>query len=117
MTNRERWVWIMAGGAKRARALVACAAGAFAAFLGTADAQTNRTAAQAERERRAESARAERLRAQATTARREVQALDARLVASGQRRAEAEAAANAAEERLTILHQQLQALTARRSQA
>jgi len=104
-------------GAKRARALVACAAGAFAAFLGTADAQTNRTAAQADRERRAETARAERLRAQATAARREVQALDARLVASGQRRAEAEAAATAAEQRLTSLHQQLQALTAQRSQA
>jgi septal ring factor EnvC (AmiA/AmiB activator) len=107
----------MARGAWRALAQAACAAGAFAAFLGTADAQTNRTAAQAERERRAESARAERLRTQATAARREVQALDARLVAAGQRRAEAEAAATAAEERLTALHQQLQVLTAERARA
>jgi murein hydrolase activator len=101
----------MARGAWRAVAQAACAAGAFAAFLGTADAQTNRTAAQADRERRAEAARAESLRAQATATRREVQALDARLVASGQRRAEAEAAATAAEERLVGLHQQLQVLT------
>lgn len=107
----------MARGAKRARVLVACAAGAFAAFLGSADAQTTRTAAQADRERRAETARAERLRAQAIAARREVQVLDARLVASGQRRAEAEAAATAAEERLTQLQQQLQILTTERSRA
>ena len=107
----------MAGGAWRARALAACAAGALAAFLGTADAQTNRTAAQAERERRAETARAERLRTEATAARREVRALDARLVASGQRRAEAEAAATTAEERLAVLHQQLQVLSAQRRQA
>lgn len=104
-------------GALRACALAACAAWAFAAFLGTADAQTNRTAAQADRERRAESARAERLRAQAAAARREVQALDARLVASGQRRAEAEAAATAAEERLTALHQQLRVHSAERTRA
>jgi septal ring factor EnvC (AmiA/AmiB activator) len=107
----------MARGARRARALVACAAGALAAFLGTADAQTNRTAAQADRERRAETARAERLRTQAATARREVRALETRLVASGQRRAEAEAAATAAEERLAGLHAQLQAQTAQRRQA
>lgn len=104
-------------GAKRARALAACVAGALAVFLGSADAQTTRTAAQADRERRTESARAERLRTQASAARREVQALDARLVASGQRRAEAEAAATAAEERLTALHQQLQVLTAERAHA
>ncbi len=104
-------------GALRACALAACAAGAFAAFLGTADAQTNRTAAQADRERRAETARAERLRTLAAAARREVRALDQRLVESGQRRAEAEAAATAAEERLTALHQQLHVLTAQRSQA
>ena len=52
----------MARGAKRARALVACATGVFALLLGTADAQTQRTVAQAERDRRAESQRAERLR-------------------------------------------------------
>ncbi|HET9232261.1 MAG TPA: peptidoglycan DD-metalloendopeptidase family protein [Vitreimonas sp.] len=104
-------------GAKRARALAACVAGALAVFLGSADAQTTRTAAQADRERRTESARAERLRTQASAARREVQALDARLVASGQRRAEAEAAATAAEERLNALHQQLQVLTAERAHA
>jgi murein hydrolase activator len=107
----------MARGARRARALVACAAGAFAAFLGTADAQTSRTAAQADRERRAETQRAERLRTEAAAARREVQSLDARLVASGQRRAEAEAAATAAEDRLAALQVQLQALTAQRTQA
>ena len=107
----------MARGAKRARALVACAAGAFAALLGTADAQTSRTAAQADRERRAESARAERLRTQANAARRELQALDARLVASGQRRAEAEAAASATEGRLAQLHADLQVQAAERLRA
>ncbi len=104
-------------GAWRARALAVCAAAAFAAFLGTADAQTNRTATQADRERRAESARAERLRTEAAAARRDVQALDARLVASGQRRAEAEAAAAGAEQRLADLQLQLQALTSQRRQA
>lgn len=101
----------MVRGAKRARALVACALGALAMFLGSADAQTNRTAGQAERERRNEAARAQRLRTQADTARREVRALDARLVASGERRAEAEAAATAAEERLEVLHRELQSQT------
>jgi septal ring factor EnvC (AmiA/AmiB activator) len=85
--------------------------------MGTADAQTHRTAAQADRERRAETARAESLRTQAATARREVQAIDARLVASGQRRAEAEAAATAAEQRLAGLQVQLQGLTAQRDHA
>jgi len=107
----------MARGAWRARALAACAAGALAAFLGTADAQTNRTAAQAERERWAEAARAEQLRTQAEAARREVRALDARLIASGQRRAEAEAAATAAEERLNALHRRLDELAATQRQA
>ena len=102
----------MARGAARARALAACAVWAFTAFLGSADAQTNRTAAQADRERRAETARAERLRGQAEAARRELRALDARLVASGERRAEAEAAALDAEARLASLHGQLNALTA-----
>jgi murein hydrolase activator len=106
----------MARGAWRALAQAACAAGAFAAFLGTADAQT-RTAAQAERERRTEATRAERLRAEAAAARRDVRALDARLVASGQRRSEAEAAATAAEARLTDVQAQLQVLTAQQRTA
>jgi septal ring factor EnvC (AmiA/AmiB activator) len=99
----------MARGAKRARALVACAAGALASILtfSVAGAQTNRTAAQAERDRRAETTRAERLRNQAAELRREVNALDARLVESGQRRAEAEAAAAAAEARLEALQTQI----------
>lgn len=107
----------MARGARRARALVACAAGALAVFLGTADAQTSRTAAQAERERRTEAARAERLRTQAEAARRDVRALDQRLVASGQRRAEAEAAATDAETRLAELQTQLQILTVQQRRA
>jgi murein hydrolase activator len=107
----------MARGVWRARARAACVAGALAAFLGTADAQTSRTAAQAERDRRTEAARAERLRGQAEAARREVRALDFRLVASGQRRAEAEAAATLAEERLALLQEQLHVLTARQRTA
>lgn len=99
----------MARGAKRARALVACAAGALAVLLtGAADAQT-RTVSQVERDRRAEIARAERLRTQAAAARREVSELDARLTAAGRRRAEAEAAAAAAEERLAALREQIEA--------
>lgn len=94
----------MASGAARASALVACAAGALAIFLGAANAQpAQRTQAQVERERRAEQTRAERLRAQAAAARAEIRALDQRLVESGRRRAEAEAAAADAEERLTAL--------------
>jgi septal ring factor EnvC (AmiA/AmiB activator) len=80
----------------------------------TADAQT-RTAAQAERDRRAETARAEQLRAQSDAARAEIAELDARLVASAQRRGEAEAAATAAEARLAELRGQISAdETARR---
>jgi septal ring factor EnvC (AmiA/AmiB activator) len=67
-----------------------------------------RTVAQAERDRRAETARAERLRMQAEAARREVRALDARLVETARRRAEAEAAATAAEQRLAALRAQIQ---------
>jgi len=66
-----------------------------------------RTAVQAERDGRAETARAERLRGEAAAARREVAALDARLVESGRRRAEAEAAATAAEQRLSELRAQI----------
>ncbi len=106
----------MARGAKRARALVACAIGALATLVGPAGAQT-RTVSQVERDRRAETARAERLRAQATAARRELTALDARLVESGRRRAEAEAAATAAEAQLEQLQQQIIAQSARRQQA
>lgn len=90
----------------RACALVACAAGALALISTPVLAQT-RTAAQAERDGRSETARAERLRREATSARREVEALDARLVESGRRRAEAEAAATAAEERLAALRTQI----------
>src|SRR5262245_43451943 len=96
----------MARGAKRTRALIALAIGALT-LLGTADAQSNRTAAQAERDRRAETARAERFRTQSENARREVRALDTRLAEAGVRRAEAEAAATAAEERLALLRQQM----------
>ena len=109
----------MARGAVRARALVACAAGALAGFLavGVAGAQTTRSIAQVERDRRAETARAERLRQEAAAARREVRTLDARLVDSGRRRAEAEAAATAAEERLAELQRQIDTETVRRRQA
>ncbi|ANP46183.1 murein hydrolase activator EnvC family protein [Candidatus Viadribacter manganicus] len=79
----------------------------FALLLGTADAQTQRTAAQAERDRRAESQRAERLRTQATTAARDVRALDTRLVEATRRRQEAEAAAEASRQRLTGVQQQI----------
>jgi septal ring factor EnvC (AmiA/AmiB activator) len=104
-------------GARGARALVACAIGALAVFLGPAEAQTARTAAQAERDRRAETARAERFRTQADAARRDVRALDERLVEAGRRRAEAEAAATAAEERLSLLRTQISADSLRRRQA
>jgi septal ring factor EnvC (AmiA/AmiB activator) len=97
----------MARGAVRASALVACAAGALAVFLGAANAQTTRNISQVERDRRAESTRAEQLRAQADAARGEVGVLDTRLVESGRRRAEAEAAATAAEARLAALQQQM----------
>ena len=107
----------MARGAKRARALVACATGVFALLLGTADAQTQRTVAQAERDRRAESQRAERLRTEATSAAREVRTLDTRLVAASRRRQESEAAAEAALQRLTTVQQQIVEDTAARSRA
>ena len=97
----------MARGAKRARALIACATGAFALLLGTADAQTQRTAAQADRDRRAETQRAERLRAQAAAAQRDVRALDTRLVEATRRREDTEAAAAAARERLGVVQQQV----------
>jgi septal ring factor EnvC (AmiA/AmiB activator) len=77
------------------------------AILGTADAQTRRTSTSVERERRAETQRAERLRAQVETARRDISALDGRLTEAGARRADAEAAATAAEERLALLRQQI----------
>lgn len=97
----------MARGAKRARALVACATGALALLLGSAEAQTQRTAAQAERDRRAEAQRVERLRTQANAAGREVRALDTRLAEATRRREETEAAAAAARERLAGVQQQL----------
>lgn len=96
----------MARGAKRARALVACATGALALLLGSAEAQTQRTAAQAERDRRAEAQRVERLRTQATAAGREVRALDTRLIEATRRREETAAAAEAARARLTDVQRQ-----------
>jgi len=107
----------MARDAKRVRALVACAAGALSLLISSADAQTQRTATQAERDRRAETQRAERLRTQAAAARREVRELDARLVESGRRRAEAETAATAAEQRLTELRAQIGSTASTRAQA
>lgn len=104
----------MARGAGRARALVACAFATLAMCLGNADAQTRRTATQAERERRAETARAERLRTEANSARRDVRQLDARLEAASTRMAEAQAAALAAEERLALLHTEIDQQTQRR---
>src|SRR5262245_3988981 len=95
----------MARGAKSARALIACAIGVIA-VVGTADAQT-RTVSQVERDRRAETARAERLRGQANAVRSEVRALDDRLTEAGRRRTETEAAANAAEQKLTALRGQI----------
>lgn len=92
----------MARGAKRARVLAAFAA-TLALLIGTADAQTQRTAAQAERDRRTEAQRAERLRAQADNAQREVRALDTRLVEATRRREETETAADAARQRLTMV--------------
>jgi murein DD-endopeptidase MepM/ murein hydrolase activator NlpD len=96
----------MARGAARARALVACAAGALA-LLGTAYAQTQRTAAQADRDRRAESQRAERLRAQAQALGGEVRTLDARLLDASRRAAEVDASATAAQERMTSVQLQI----------
>jgi septal ring factor EnvC (AmiA/AmiB activator) len=72
---------------------------------------------QVERDRRTEAARAERLRAQANTGRGEVRALDVRLTEAGQRRAEAEAAATAAEQRLAALREQAGADDLRRQRS
>lgn len=103
-------------GAVRACVLAACAAGTLAALLGDASAQTRHASlTQVERDRRAESARAARLRAQASAARTEINALNGRLVESAQRRAAAEAAATAAEERLAELHAQMNAESARQA--
>ncbi|MBL8546079.1 MAG: peptidoglycan DD-metalloendopeptidase family protein [Hyphomonadaceae bacterium] len=107
----------MARGAKRARALVVCATGALALLLGSAEAQTQRTAAQAERDRRAEAQRVERLRTQANAARRDVRALDVRLIEATRRRQETEAAATAARERLTSVQREVTDETAARSRA
>ena len=98
----------MARGAVRACALVACAAGALATFLGDASAQTRHASlTQVERDRRAEDARASRLRARADAARAEIATLNTRLVESGQRRAAAEGAATAAEQHLNALNAQM----------
>ncbi|MEZ6024287.1 MAG: peptidoglycan DD-metalloendopeptidase family protein [Hyphomonadaceae bacterium] len=97
----------MAKGALRASVQIACAIGALATFLGPAGAQTTRTVSQVERDRRAETARAERLRSEANAARAEVRQLEQRLQQAGQRRAEADAALEAAVTRLTDLEQQI----------
>jgi len=108
----------MARGAKRACALVACAAGALATFLGDASAQTRHASlTQVERDRRAEDARATRLRAQANAARTEIATLNTRLVESAQRRAAAEAAATAAEQHLSTLNAQMGDETQKRMHA
>lgn len=107
----------MARGAKCARALVACVAGASALFLGTAEAQTRRTAAQAERDRSAEAQRAERLRAEAATAQSEARALAARMRETEQRRAETEAAALSAQQRLGAVDLQITADAQARARA
>ncbi|MGD9968530.1 MAG: murein hydrolase activator EnvC [Hyphomonadaceae bacterium] len=97
----------MARGARGARALVACAAGALALLLGPADAQTRRTASQADREGRSETQRAERLRAEANAARRDVHELDVRLVEATRRRTDAETAAAAAQARLSATQHEI----------
>ena len=109
----------MARGAKRARALVACAAGALASFLiaGVADAQTRRTAAQAERDRRSEITRAERLRQEAADVRREVGALDRRIADADTRLASAQAAVESAEARLAELQAARDVETRRQARA
>jgi len=108
----------MARGAACACALVACAAGALATFLGDASAQTRHASlTQVERDRRAEDARARRLRAQADAARSEIAAINQRLVEAAQRRAAAEAAASAAEQRLGALNAQMSEEAHKRLQA
>ena len=108
----------MARGAARACALVACAAGALATFLGDASAQTRHASlTQVERDRRAEDARAARLRAQADAARTEIATLNSRWVASGLRGAAAEAAATAAEEHMNALNAQMGDETQKRLRA
>ena len=91
----------MACGAVRAGALAVCAL--CAPIADTAEAQQNstRTVAQVERDRRAADARATDLRRQAEAARRDLAALDQRLVEASARRAEAEAAAALAAQRLS----------------
>lgn len=98
----------MAHGATRAGAL-ALMAGVLAVCVGAASAQPARTLSQVERDRSAQATRAEGLRAQANSARDEVATLDRRLVQSGRRRAEAEAAATDAEQRLAALRLRMDA--------
>ena len=105
----------MARGAVRACALVAWAIGALAS-VGAASAQTHhRTAAQAEHDRRTANLRATQLRAQEARARTEIAALDQRLVEAGRRRAEAEAAASAAQQHLDALQTQISEEAAERT--
>lgn len=99
----------MAGGAGPARVLIAAAIGALAGALSIAEAQTGRTAAQAERDRRAEAGRAQRLREQSQRLAGEVGALSGRLAEAGQRRAVAAAAEAEASARLEQIHTGIQA--------
>src|SRR5262249_50818840 len=72
----------------------------------------HRTVAQAERDRRAANSQATRLRAQEGQTRTEITLLDRRLVDAGRRRADAEAAAAAAQDRLAALRLQMEDETA-----
>lgn len=84
-------------------------------FLGAAAAQT-RNLSQIERDRGAAAVRAQGLRAAAERERAEAAMLGVRLVESGRRRAEAEAAAGAAEQRLAALRRQTAADRRRQGQ-
>src|SRR5215831_17683863 len=108
----------MAYGAGRACALVACAAGALATFLGDASAQTRHARLiEVERDSRVENALARRLRGEAQAAAAEISAINTRLVAAGQRRAAAEAAATVAEQHLAALNAEVNEETQKRLHA
>ena len=109
----------MAHGAWRAVALVALAAGVLATPPGDAAAQSSTRArlAAVERDRSAATAEAARLRARAAAAQSEIAALDARLVAAGRRRSQAEAAQADAERRLQALRAQAAVESVRHTRA
>jgi septal ring factor EnvC (AmiA/AmiB activator) len=85
--------------------------------VGTADAQTNRTLAQAERERRTESARAARLRRDAATAAQQAEALGGQLEAAQQRLVASERAALDAEHLFAATQARIYAERTRRGSA